>query len=377
MPTAASQAPTGRVAMHSSTRPGGLGAGRGPLRSILAAAAVVGALSISACAAPPATGAGPAPVAPGSSITSPPSAAGFVVPGPPAPSDPPAPSSPPAPSDPASGLGPITSAHTVGTGPGSTASSGAAVGGVSTPLPQCLAENLPTHTPGILTVAAAPAERGPWVDGNPTRGQGLDPATVNAMAALLGFPASRVHWVSTDPETAVAAPSAVVDLGVGRFVIPDRPGGSIDYSTGYFGVTQVVVTRRSATVTPSLAGVRGARVAVAGESRAAAALAASPALTGGLPPSRLVDPAAALAAVRGGTADAAAVDIVTATAAPDLKILGELPAPVEKAQVPQLGLVLPQGSKLTPCVSTAIDMLRVQGSLAALKTRWIPVAPLK
>lgn len=354
--------------------------GANRLRSALAVA-VVAVLPLSACAAPPATGAGPAT-----------SSAGRVSPGPVGRTDP---SGPPDASAPSASAGsasaspvaapsvsapsasmPAASAPSAA-GPGSVASSGAAAGGVSVPLPQCRAATLATRIPGMLTVAAAPAHPGPWFSGDPADGRGLDAATVAAVAALLGFPADRVRWVAAEPRAAVRDPSGRADLGVGQLVIPDGPSAQIDYSTGYFPVTQVVVTRRSAGVSPSLAGVRGVRVAVAGDSRAAAVLSATPGLTGGPPPSRLADPAAALAAVRSGAADAAAVDILTATAAPDLKILGELPAPVEKAQVAQLGLILPPGSKLTSCVSTAIDVLRVQGSLSLIKARWVPVAPLK
>ena len=60
------------------------------------------------------------------------------------------------------------------------------------------------------------------------------------------------------------------------------------------------------------------------------------------------------------------------TAGSDIAVLGQLSQPTE--QPAQFGMVLAKNSKLTACVSAAIDQLRVTGALAALVQRWVPAA---
>jgi polar amino acid transport system substrate-binding protein len=59
---------------------------------------------------------------------------------------------------------------------------------------------------------------------------------------------------------------------------------------------------------------------------------------------------------------------MTAAQLDDGKIVGQLPA---SGQTEQFGFVLEKGSKLTACVSQAVDALKADGTLANLQKQWL------
>lgn len=250
-----------------------------------------------------------------------------------------------------------------------------AAGDVVPPLTSCSADHLPTSVRGTLTFAVSNRAGAPWVIGNPARGRGFEAAVGAAVARQLGFAAEKVAWKSADPAQVQAAKVAGVDVGLGEFRTPDQAGGPVDYSTGYFSISDSVVARVG---TPA---AKATGLTALAKLRAASTQAAAPTGAGRInTPFRLSYPnaAAALAALRKGAADVAVIPTPAAvTAGSDIAVLGQLSLPTE--QPAQFGMVLTKSSPLTSCVSAAIDQLRVTGALAALVQRWVPAAnrPLK
>jgi len=56
----------------------------------------------------------------------------------------------------------------------------------------------------------------------------------------------------------------------------------------------------------------------------------------------------------------------------DGTIVGQLPSGTDKPE--QFGIVLDKGSKLTSCVSGAVEALRGDGTLAKLQQQWLAEA---
>jgi polar amino acid transport system substrate-binding protein len=92
----------------------------------------------------------------------------------------------------------------------------------------------------------------------------------------------------------------------------------------------------------------------------------------------------AKAALSNGQIDGLFVDLPTAfymTAAEikDSKIVGQFAGQgsTQGGAQEQFGLVLSKGSKLTPCVSKAVDDLRADGTLKTIQDQWLspPQAP--
>ena len=237
------------------------------------------------------------------------------------------------------------------------------------PLPSCSAATLPTALHGTLTFAVSNRAGAPWVIGNPAQGNGFEAAVGAAVARQLGFAANQVRWKSAAPGEVQAAQVPGADVGLGEFRTPDQGGGPVDYSTGYFSISNSVVAR---------AGTPAAKVGgLSALSRLRVASLTAPAAGTG----RLDSPSSTaysstadvLAALRRGAVDVAVVPTPAAvTAGSDIAVVGQLSQPTE--QPAQFGMVLAKNSSLTPCVSAAIDELRVTGALTALVQRWVPAA---
>ncbi len=251
--------------------------------------------------------------------------------------------------------------------------SGSAQGGVSTPLPQCAADKLPTRTKGVLTVAVPTTLSSPWFSGTDPAAGGLEPAVVAAVADKLGFGSDGVRWVRADPSDVAAGRRTDFDVALGELVIPDHKGGPVDYTTGYFTNSTVVVARAGVVPTASLAGVSAVPLGASGSVQ-------KQAINESVGSSAAIDTfssaAQALGAVRAGTVGAAAVDAVSGLEAHDLKVLGALPAAAKTAD-PQLGMATPHNSGLTSCLSTALDVLRVEGTLTSIADQWAPLVTLR
>ncbi len=242
------------------------------------------------------------------------------------------------------------------------------------PLPSCSAATLPTSVRGTLTFAVSKGAGTPWFVGDPLQGRGFEAAVGAAVAGQLGYAADRVEWKGAAAADVQAAKVPGADVGLGEFRTPDQGGGTVDYSTGYFSISDSVVARvgSPAAKVTGLPALGRLRVASLAEPTEGAGRLSSPSST------RYPSTAAALAALRQGAVDVAVVPTPAAvTAGSDIAVVGQLSQPTE--QPAQFGMVLAKNSKLTSCVSASIDQLRVTGALAALVQRWVPAAnkPLK
>ncbi len=264
--------------------------------------------------------------------------------------------------------------HVVPTAPGLTASpvtSGAGV--VATPLPDCKPAVLHSLRPGKLSFTTSEKAVAPWFVGdNPAAGTGYESAVAAAVATELGYPAGDVLWTRSDLTKVVAGQGSGFDVAVGEFATPQQTGGSVDYSTGYFAISQSVVARTGAPAAAvnRLAGLKALRL---GSVSGTAGLPSGGGLAAARTPTAYRTAAAGLAALRSGVVDAVVLPTPVALAAgSSVTIIGQLNDPTE--QPPQFGMILPRHSPLTACVSAAIDQLRITGTLATLLKTWVPSA---
>jgi len=245
-------------------------------------------------------------------------------------------------------------------------------GMVATPLPNCKRATLRTLVKGKITLATAKTVGAPWfVGGNPKSSQGYEPAVALAVGRQLGYSSGDISWVTADAAQIKSGRAVGFDVALGEFPTPDGSSAPVDYSTGYFSISNSVVARAGSGTARvrTLDGLKPARVA---------ALAGFPALASVR--SRLAatttkaypTAATALAALRSGSVDAVVLPTPAAVAAPGVTVLGQLPEGNEQPQ--QFGMVLPKHSPLTSCVSAAIDQLRITGGLAFLVNKWVPAA---
>lgn len=238
----------------------------------------------------------------------------------------------------------------------------------------CTPAGLKTLSPGTLTFGTDQPVYEPWfVDDTPENGKGFEGAVAAAVAKQLGYTPESTTWVRVPFNAAIQPGVKSFDVDLNEFSITDERRQAVDFSSGYYDVTQAVVALKgtpaaSAASLADLAGLKlGAQVGTTSYA----------AITDVISPSS--DPAVyninddAKAALTNGQIDGLVVDLPTAfyITSAELEngvIVGQLP-PTGNDE--QFGMVLDQGSPLTPCVSQAVDALRADGTLDALATQWL------
>lgn len=247
-----------------------------------------------------------------------------------------------------------------------------AAGGTTAPaLPDCAGGALPTLTSGTITVGTESPGTSPWyVGGSPDSGQGLESAVAYALAQALGYGRDRVAWVVVDRGQAASSAAKAFDVDLDQFTVPDAGTPTADYSTGYFSVTDTLVTRQGVAAPASAAGLTRLRLGAVSGTESATGVKR----LGGADPTSFGDQQQALAALAAGTVAGVVLPTPAALAAaradPGLTLAGQLP-PDPTVQPEQFKVLLPKGSALTGCVSAAVDRLRVEGTLQHLAQQWV------
>lgn len=243
----------------------------------------------------------------------------------------------------------------------------------SAPRPQdCRKDELATLYKGVFTFGTDQPVYPPWYMGdNPASGEGFESALAYAIADRLGYAPADVRWVRAPFSEAIASGPKTFDANLNEFSITEQRRAAVDFSTPYLDVNQAVVTVKSspAAMVKRLDDLKtlrlGAQVGSTGHAAASA--------LGGQKAVEVYNTTGdAKLALRTGEIDALVADLPTAfTVAgelPDGMMVGQLPA---RDDAEQFGAVLAKHSGLTACVSSAVDALRDDGTLAQLRTEWL------
>ncbi|MFB8242183.1 ABC transporter substrate-binding protein [Kitasatospora purpeofusca] len=253
-----------------------------------------------------------------------------------------------------------------GTGPAASAPGGAA---------DCSPGALPTRTAGTLAVGTDKPAYEPWFsEDRPENGKGFESAVAYAVAAKLGYPKEKVSWVVTPFARATAPGPKDFDFDINQVSISTERRQAVDFSSGYYDVRQAVIALKSskAASARSLADLKGVKLG------AQVGTTSLEAITGTVRPS--APPAVfdsndlAKAALRNGQVEALVVDLptafyITGAEVTEALVVGQLTGGGGGGE--QFGLVLDKGSRLTGCVSAAVDALRADGTLARLEQEWL------
>ena len=266
------------------------------------------------------------------------------------------------------GCAPTDEADSTGTPSGAAGSASATAA--------CAPADLKTLTAGTLTVGTDDPVYEPWfVDNKPTNGKGFESAVAYAVAKQLGYDQAAVKWTRVTFNAAIKPGSKPYDVDINEFSITDARKKVVDFSSGYYDVSQAVVTIKGskAAGVKDLAGLSGLKIG------AQVGTTSYQAITDVIKPSSAPkvfdDNDKAKLALANGQIDALVVDLPTALylAAADLKngmVVGQLP-PATSGTTEQFGLVLDKGSALTSCVTKAVDALRADGTLKTLESTWL------
>ncbi|GAA3135472.1 ABC transporter substrate-binding protein [Kribbella aluminosa] len=248
--------------------------------------------------------------------------------------------------------------------------------GTSTPsgVDACAKDKLAVTTAGTLTVGTDKPAYEPWFSNNdPSNGKGYESAVTYALAKKLGFGQAEVKWQTVQFNTAFAPGPKAFDLDVNQVSISEERRKAVDFSSGYYDVRQTVITTAGSKIAnaKSLADLvdakLGAQVGTTSYTELRDVI--KPKQT----PAVFDSNDLAVQALKNKQLDGIVVDLPTAfymTAAQlgNGKIVGQLPA---GGKAEQFGFVLAKGSKLTGCVTQAVDALKADGTLANLQKQYL------
>ncbi|MFI5892884.1 ABC transporter substrate-binding protein [Actinoplanes sp. NPDC051513] len=238
----------------------------------------------------------------------------------------------------------------------------------------CAPGALQTKTAGKLTIGTDNPAYEPWFsDNKPSNGKGFESAVAYQVAQRLGYAAENVTWVSVTFNNAIAPGPKAFDVDINEFSITDDRKKAVDFSSPYYLVRQTVITTKGSKIASAktIADLRTAKLGAQVGTTSYQAI--TDVIKPSTQPSVFNNNDDAKAALVNGTVDGIVVDLPTAfyMTGAELKdgvIVGQLP----QVGVPeQFGLVLDKDSPLTGCVSTAVDQLRQDGTLAVLEKTWL------
>ncbi|MEU8919720.1 ABC transporter substrate-binding protein [Kitasatospora sp. NPDC048545] len=238
----------------------------------------------------------------------------------------------------------------------------------------CAPGALATRTAGTLTIGTDKPAYDPWfTEDKPENGKGFESAVAYAVAEKLGYPKGKVDWVVAPFGKATAPGAKDFDFDVNQVSISAERKQAVDFSSGYYDVRQAVIALKNskAAAAKSIADLKDAKLG------AQVGTTSLDTITGTIKPTGR--PAVfdsndlAKAALRNGQIEALVVDLptafyITGAEVPEAQVVGQFET---ASQGEQFGLVLDKGSKLTGCVSQAVDALRSDGTLAKLEKQWL------
>jgi polar amino acid transport system substrate-binding protein len=255
------------------------------------------------------------------------------------------------------------------------AATGSATSAASSSATACSKSTLALHSPGMLTVATdSPAYPPYFEDNKPANGKGFESAVAYAIASKLGFDNSEVKWVTEPFDSSYAPGPKSFDFDINEISITKPREKAVDFSAPYYTNPQGIIVSsdsKYAHVT-SLAALQGAKIGV--QIGTTSLDATNQVIKPTSQPDVFNTSNDVVAAFKIHRVDAIVVDLATAfELISEIKhstIAGQFTAPGGD----NWGVLLTKGSKLTPCVSQAVNALQSDGTLAALNKRWIASA---
>jgi len=236
----------------------------------------------------------------------------------------------------------------------------------------CAKADLATVTEGKLTIATGEPAYYPWIiDDKPESGEGFEGAVAYAVAKQLGFSNDEVVWVRTTFDGAVTPGEKNFDFNLQQFSITEERKTAVDFSSPYYTAPQAIVSYKGSKIAgkSSIADLKNAKLGAAVGTTSLDAIENQI----GVKPQVFNDNAAGVTALKNGQIDGLVVDLPTAfylsgVEVTDGLIVGQLPS---TGAGDQFGLLLSKGSKITTCVSGAVDAITADGTLAAITDKWL------
>ncbi|MEH6376310.1 ABC transporter substrate-binding protein [Streptomyces sp. KLMMK] len=261
---------------------------------------------------------------------------------------------------------------------GSAAGSGSAKSSAAPSAAACTKEKLATQIPGKLTVGTDKPAYAPWFqDDDPSNGKGFESAVAYALAERLGYGRADVVWQTVPFNTAVAPGAKKFDLDINQISVSDERRRAVDFSSGYYDVRQAVIALKDSPAAKARSAADLKHVKLGAQVGTTSLDVVNDVVGPDKQPAVFQKNDYAKTALKNGQVEAIVVDLptafyITSAEVPDARIVGQFGSAGDKPE--QFGFVLDKGSRLTQCVSGAVDSLRKDGTLAGLEKKWLSEA---
>ncbi|MET9484293.1 ABC transporter substrate-binding protein [Streptomyces sp. NPDC006638] len=250
----------------------------------------------------------------------------------------------------------------------------AASPGTSAAAPACDKGKLATHTAGKLTIGTDKPAYAPWFQDDPANGKGFESAVAYSVAEALGYGKDQVVWQTVPFNNSFSPGAKDFDFDINQVSISDERKQAVDFSSGYYDVRQAVIALKSSPYAKAktIAALKGAKLGAQVGTTSLDTI--NDVIKPGQKPAVYQKNDFAKSALRNKQVDAIVVDLptafyITGAEVTDAKVVGQFPNAGGATE--QFGLVLDKGSKLTSCVTQAVDGLRGNGTLADLEKQWL------
>jgi polar amino acid transport system substrate-binding protein len=103
-----------------------------------------------------------------------------------------------------------------------------------------------TKSPGVMTVATDNPVYSPWFDNNtPRNGKGYESAVAYDVAAALGYPKSKVKWITEGFDASYAPGPKKFDFDINEISATPARAQEVTFSISYYNTTQSIVALKS------------------------------------------------------------------------------------------------------------------------------------
>ena len=231
------------------------------------------------------------------------------------------------------------------------------------------------RTPGTLTIGTDSPAYDPWFSKNdPTNGEGFESAVAYAVAEKLGYTPDHVTWVKVPFNSSYAPGAKKFDFDINQISISKARAKVVDFSDGYYEAAQAVIVLKGSDgegVT-SLAELKGLRLGA--QTGTTSLTAIRDVIQPDSDPIVFKDTSAAKQALLNGQVDGILADLptafyITAVEIPKGTIVGQFQP--ETGEQEEFGMLFAKGSDLVACVNQALTVLRDDGTLQSIESRWL------
>ena len=240
---------------------------------------------------------------------------------------------------------------------------------------------------GALTIATGNPAYSPWYGGDatpegaewevsgftgdPYSGEGFESAFAYALAEQLGLTSDQVTWLGIPFNKSFAPGPKEFDFAMQQISITAKREEAVDFSVGYFDVNQALIANEGSPAigATTLAELKDLKLGAAVGSTSLQVI--EEVVAPNVEPGVYDDLDTAIKDLKNGQLDGVVVDFPTAFYGYADVVVGQFPSLGGTQE--QFGLAFETGNPIRSCVDLAIEELRADGTLDALKSEWLEV----